>query len=202
MSIKLKLKPFYFMRHGETDANRRGTYMGSNNALLNATGEQQARHAAELLVDEGITVIAASPLLRARRTAEIVAERLKVDGVTVIRELAECCLGELEGQQVHESHNLMAQWDSGNHPSGAESLPALEDRIIAVVNKALNLQALDSNLDSKILIVGHGGTYSVLRNLLNYSGTYLPNCGIVFHRPPAPPETQWLVSRLDEDSDW
>lgn len=67
------------LRHGQTDWNALDRYQGLSDVPLNATGEAQARAAAagpvgDLLQDAGALVAVSSPLVRARRTAEIVLE--------------------------------------------------------------------------------------------------------------------------------
>ena len=64
--------PFWYLRHGETDWNRQGLSQGSIDIPLNELGLAQAREAAVRLRNRGITSIVASPLSRARVTAEIV----------------------------------------------------------------------------------------------------------------------------------
>ncbi|MGH7041397.1 MAG: histidine phosphatase family protein, partial [Acetobacteraceae bacterium] len=68
--------PFWFLRHGETDWNARNLSQGNIDVPLNQTGLAQARSAAELLKFRGVREIVASPLSRARTTAEIVGEAL------------------------------------------------------------------------------------------------------------------------------
>ena len=67
------------LRHGETDWNAEDRYQGRTDVDLNATGERQARAAvarflAEALESADELVSVASPLRRARRTAEIALE--------------------------------------------------------------------------------------------------------------------------------
>ena len=61
------------VRHGRPDEDDAET---PNDPPLNADGWRQARAAARLLRSEGVTRIIASPLRRARQTAEPLAERL------------------------------------------------------------------------------------------------------------------------------
>ncbi|KJV73022.1 histidine phosphatase family protein [Orientia tsutsugamushi] len=67
----LPLKPFYFLRHSETDWNFEHRAMGSQDIPLNNRGVSQGLNAAELLKNEPITTIVSSPLRRARKTADI-----------------------------------------------------------------------------------------------------------------------------------
>ena len=94
--------PFWYLRHGETDWNKQGLQQGSVDIPLNETGLAQAREAAERLHGKGITTIIASPLSRARVTAEIVAERLGLP-VTIDPDLREV------GWGIHEGTG-MADW--------------------------------------------------------------------------------------------
>ncbi len=48
----LPLKPFYFIRHGETDWNKRNIIMGSIDIPLNDYGIDQARRAAMIIQEE------------------------------------------------------------------------------------------------------------------------------------------------------
>jgi probable phosphoglycerate mutase len=63
-------------RHGETDWNRERRWQGRADRPLNDTGRTQARQLAEVLASREIDAVYASDLLRARETAEIVADRL------------------------------------------------------------------------------------------------------------------------------
>src|SRR5918999_3118854 len=63
-------------RHGETDWNRESRFQGHADPPLNELGRQQARELAGSLTDSGVAAVYASPLARARETAEIVAEVL------------------------------------------------------------------------------------------------------------------------------
>jgi len=67
----------YFLRHGK--AASRMTWRGVDDERpLTAGGEEAVRREAEMLatMDLGVTAIVTSPLARARRTAEIVADAL------------------------------------------------------------------------------------------------------------------------------
>src|SRR5271156_3114645 len=61
------------VRHGRPDED---DAVAPNDPPLNADGWRQAHAVADLLSGEGITRIVASPLRRARQTAEPLAERL------------------------------------------------------------------------------------------------------------------------------
>lgn len=103
--MKIHHKQFYFMRHGETDWNRRRIYMGSQDIPLNQLGIEQAELAAQYLKDEPISHIVTSPLSRAPKTAEIIASVLEKP-VTIIDEFIECCWGIKEGRPYDGGETL------------------------------------------------------------------------------------------------
>ncbi len=67
---------FYFVRHGETEYNRRRIVQGRKiNSRLNATGRAQARCLAERLAEVPFDAIYTSTLRRAEETAALLAEK-------------------------------------------------------------------------------------------------------------------------------
>ena len=64
---------FVFVRHGETDWNRRPRFRGHVDVPLNSHGIRQAELVGDRLAALGIAAIYASPLSRTIRTAEAVA---------------------------------------------------------------------------------------------------------------------------------
>jgi probable phosphoglycerate mutase len=120
---------------------------------LNAVGLAQARAAAPLLRNRGIASIVASPLSRARVTAEIVAEVLGLP-VRLDAGLREAAFGVQEGQKMS---NWFAEWVDGiRTPEGAETFAALRTRAVAAVNRALALPPV-------VLVVAHGAMFRALR---------------------------------------
>ena len=62
------------IRHGETEWNAAGLFRGRADIALNENGIRQAELLAEYLSEKKIDVIYASPLERARKTAEIIRD--------------------------------------------------------------------------------------------------------------------------------
>lgn len=93
--MTLPLKPFYFLRHGETDWNRKGLCMGNRNIPLNETGRSQAYSVHQRIQDEPIDQIVSSPLMRALETARIVNQKLGLT-LTILDALRECHIGSAE----------------------------------------------------------------------------------------------------------
>lgn len=144
---------FYFLRHGETDWNAEGRSQGQIDIPLNANGIAQARAAGPKLAGLGITTIIASPLSRARVTAEIVGESLGL-GLTFDPDLQEVGFGVHEGQKMG---NWFPDWLSGDFtPEKGESFPALRSRVGGALGRALVRPPV-------VLIVAHGAVFRAVR---------------------------------------
>lgn len=179
MTIALFKRPFYFLRHGETELNARGLIAGSTDTVLTALGRRQAVEAAALLADEPITAIYSSALQRTRDTAAVIAERLELP-VTAIAELDERNWGVLEGKPRGTRY-------PGETPEGAESVDEYARRVLT------GLERIDSPLP---LIVGHSGGFRVLCRTLHVVHTDGPveNCRALRIAPA--PDGGWKVEPL------
>lgn len=69
----------YLARHGQTAYNLERRFQGQMAVPLDDTGREQARDLAERAAAHPFAALWCSPLLRARETAEIVAERIGLD---------------------------------------------------------------------------------------------------------------------------
>lgn len=84
------------VRHGQTDWNVKARYMGWLDEGLNGEGVRQAERLARRLDRRPISAVYSSPLSRALRTAEIIAEPHSL-AVQTMPELGEMRLGDWEG---------------------------------------------------------------------------------------------------------
>jgi len=117
-----------FLRHGETDYNRRGIRCGGEVDIpLTDLGKEQASHAAGYLEQYAgdVSWIVASAMLRVQQTAAIVAARLKLPVSTDAR-LNERRLGDWNGRLIAETEALLQQ---GLTPPGGESNAELHARV-------------------------------------------------------------------------
>ncbi len=153
-------RPFYFLRHGETDWNREGRYQGHADVPLNATGIAQAEAAGEALAGAEISRIVTSPLSRALKTAAVVAERLGRP-IHVERGLIERSFGSFDGlviREVKERHGLRPDQSSrGVLPADADPWTEIFDRIPPVVARWM-----DAHREERLLFVGHSGVFDAL----------------------------------------
>ena len=93
----------YIIRHGETDANRKGVLQGSSDWPLNDSGFLLAKLTGEALSDVRFDAVFSSPLLRARQTAEtILAENEHPVDIIYDDRLREICMGDWEGRVLKE----------------------------------------------------------------------------------------------------
>lgn len=144
------LERFYFLRHGETDGNRTGTFQ-SPETPLNASGEAQAQAAAERLKGHALGHVAASPMARAWRTANVVAAHHNVlpEPEAMLQERFYMALA---GQPV-------GQLDWQADPPGCETLARFVHRTARGLNEAI---AAHAGRSGDLLIVSHGGILLVL----------------------------------------
>ncbi|GAB2498201.1 histidine phosphatase family protein [Pseudoxanthomonas sangjuensis] len=89
-------------RHGETPWNAEGRYQGQIDIPLSPVGEAQARALGSRLNDLRIDRAVASPLARARRTAELALGEARVDMLGLDADLQEIAHGEWEGLLASE----------------------------------------------------------------------------------------------------
>jgi broad specificity phosphatase PhoE len=117
------------VRHGESEGNFAGSLQGSRlDTPLSETGRRQAECLAGLLAGEAIDSVWASPMIRARETADIVAAVLKLD-VSLDPDLVEFDWGAwsgrpYDGEIEKEVSGVRARWRAGETelaPSGGES---------------------------------------------------------------------------------
>lgn len=135
------------LRHGQTDWNIDLRLQGSTDIPLNETGRAQALQAASVLNREDWDVIIASPLSRAKDTADIVAKELGMN-VVIVPELIERSFGVAEGldhaswRKMYESHAVI---------EGLESLEDLRARTTLLLDLIANEYA-----GQRVLAVSHG----------------------------------------------
>ena len=91
----------YLVRHGQTNSNVTGYYMGRSEEDLNNTGYAQAHHLSSRMASFHLDAVYASPLLRTQTTAGIIAEPHNIMPQT-LEELTEIGLGEWQGRHLDE----------------------------------------------------------------------------------------------------
>ncbi len=121
---------FFFLRHGQTAANRDGVRSGAeSDTRLTALGRRQARTAGRVLDGLGVTpgLILCSPLSRTLETAHLVNARPGLE-IRVEAGLLERRLGAWNGRGVEETRIPLA---AGETPPGGESDATFRTRVLA-----------------------------------------------------------------------
>ncbi len=156
------------IRHGETDWNNERRIQGNTDTPLNANGIAQAKQLARRIAGEKLEALYASPLVRARVTAEIIADKVGVV-LTLDDRLKEKGLGDLEGLTLEEFQaqypELYQGWifSTDHFPLPGEESPAqLRERIVDFLN---DLRTRHSN-GARLGVVTHGGTISMFVSTL------------------------------------
>ena len=98
-NLKKNLCTIYIIRHGETEWNVKKIMQGQKNSLLTTKGIQQAKQAAKQLKQIKFAAIFSSDLLRAKRTAQIIALEHKLI-VKTRKILRERYYGKFEGKKI------------------------------------------------------------------------------------------------------
>lgn len=122
----------YFIRHGETQWNRMHKLQGRSDIPLNDAGLAGARIASRALLDVPFDLALSSPLARAYKTAEIIAEPhgLTPHRVDLLKEMS---FGTFEGTELEtenpdpsleEKRQALRHWFE--HPSGTVRLPEVK----------------------------------------------------------------------------
>ena len=154
LGARLPLAPgcerFYFLRHGQTARNLARIFQAPDEPL-NDTGLGQARSAAQALAAEPLASILCSDAVRARQTAELVAEP---HGLTPVysEALRERNFGALIGTSSVEI-------DWACIPDDGETLDQFMQRKNVALADALGLPG-------PVLVVAHGGSLFALAAML------------------------------------
>jgi phosphoserine phosphatase len=152
-------------RHGETAWNAEGRYQGQEDIPLSPVGEAQARALGERLREVRIDRALASPLGRARRTAELALGQGRAAQLQLDDGFKEIAHGEWEGLLASEIHardpERLRAWREAPERvqmPGGESLGQVFERAWAALQRACEgLGPHDS-----LLLVAHDAVNRVI----------------------------------------
>jgi len=169
------------LRHGESQWNREGRWQGWEDIALTSTGEAQARaRGAELqAAGHDFVGVHTSDLMRAARTAELIAQSLALPGAHREPALRERFGGVWQGKDRDEIiagwPEERAAWRRGElaAPPGGESDAEVIDRVFGALGR------IDAtNPPGSVLVVTHHGVVRLLANRAGIPVTELiPNLG-------------------------
>lgn len=162
MEAKYAANAYYLVRHGEAENNVLGLLnsgAGKREYPLTERGRKQAAETAEFLRGEQPDFIVASPVLRARQTAEIIADTLGVP-ITLDLRLTEARFGSFEETDhlafidFMQTHGTRA---IGAFELGVEGYMDIRERVRAFL-ESTNV----AFSEKKIVIVSHADTLQEL----------------------------------------
>jgi broad specificity phosphatase PhoE len=161
----MNVAAIYFIRHGRTDYNEAKRLQGITDVPINALGcEQAQRNGAvlnELLAGKSHFDFVASPLMRARRTMEIIREAMGLEpgAYRTDERLRELHFGDWAGLTIAQVKERDAEnyarrradfWNVA--PPGGESIRDLSARALSWFE----------SVDRDTVCVSHGGIYRCL----------------------------------------
>ena len=170
----------YIIRHGQTEMNNRKALQGRSDLPLNGTGAAQAEETGQKFMKSGIRFdhVFTSPLVRAVRTAELIAPDVEP---RVDERLIEMDYGPYEGTDLTNlpPEILVFFSDFVNNPAP----PGMEP-LASVVSRAGDFLEELRGLPGNILISTHAIAMKGLLEYLTpgsngaYWSKYVGNCGI------------------------
>ena len=162
---------FYIVRHGQTEYNQNLIIQGHADSPLTELGEEQARNLAKKLKGVKFDAVFSSDLVRAKRTAEIIAKerQLEVIEKEIIRERT---YGRLEGK----SQSLLNKYDeifaslTENEKFAYKMEPDVESHKEGAERFIRFIREISFAYQGKtILVVSHGSIMRALLIELGYS---------------------------------
>lgn len=195
----------YFVRHGQAGNNVVGlTLEPGEDPPLTELGIEQARRVSERLVKQGVDRIYSSTLLRARQTAQPLADALGVE-FEQLHDLREVELHNVQRdddseeyrERVRAALEERASWDAF---PGAERSVEVRRRVGASVDRIVQ-----ENPGQRVAIFCHGGVIqifvSMVLGLRDDIVFYAFNAGITSIRAMGERRTLWRlndISHLEE----
>jgi broad specificity phosphatase PhoE len=191
------------VRHGQTQWSTSGKHTGLTDVPLLPQGEDDARRLRPVLAGRAIGHAFVSPLVRARRTAELAG--IFHDGIETVLDpdLVEVDYGRWEGRTTPEIRAELGSpwslWANGTEPGDTpgESLAQVGERVDRVLDRARPLLA-----DGDVALVAHGHVLRILTarwlGLDPRAGALFPlatgRYGVLGHEHDWPALTAWNVS--------
>ena len=157
----------FLVRHGEAENNVKNILnsdLSKNHYHLTENGEKQIKDLTKILEDKKIDLIFSSPLLRARETAEIIANNLKLQIIEDDR-LSEFGQGEFDGKTQEEFDAVFPTWPE-------EIMDKREEFGVETENEARErfsnfLKEINEKYKNKnIIIVSHGDPLQFLYSII------------------------------------
>jgi broad specificity phosphatase PhoE len=201
MSGYILSKEIYLFRHGETDWNKQHKRQGCEFDIeLNTNGEKQAILAGNYLHnyrinDKPFDLIISSGMIRANKTAEIIAEKINYkNSIHIIKNLKEKCHGTLSGlsNDKIKSDPKFKKYNELNNELKKEKDPIkkieLQYDFNIIFNKLYNeelyskfrhrakkaLLEIYNRKEEKIIVISHSATIQQILQIITNIDDYIP----------------------------
>lgn len=184
-------RPFYLIRHGESEANAARVCAGGQyDSPLTAKGRAQARSLAPYLerLEVAPAAIWHSSMNRARETAEILNTGISLS-MTERHDLREHDLGKWDG--LHWDV-VLPKLDNREVPPDGETYQQFTQRIQYALTEIFTT---NSGLP---MVVAHGGLFHALGMLYEYGMSPIQNCHLHYFEPDQSlAQFPWRVWQFD-----
>lgn len=162
------MKNIFVVRHGETDFNKEGRYLGRTDEPLNSLGISQAKEIAKKTKGLNVEIIYCSPLKRAVQTARFIAKSCSCE--IIVKEcFIERSIGDYEGLTKDEAKNKYPNLYLKNitrifneAPPKGETINEVMARVYSGLNEIKNQDKF-----SNVLILTHGFVAKVINKYFN-----------------------------------
>jgi probable phosphoglycerate mutase len=164
---------FYFVRHGESEANKNGVIAGGGyDAPLTDLGRHQAIEAQKKAHALNFHAIYHSPMMRAHDTAKIINQTKQVP-MNLNHNLKEWDIGDWHGITQAELTDRIK--NQGLSPENGESYKDFCNRTEQTIQSILDAA------DKPFMIVAHAGTFVALTERFSIEHNIKPikNCAII-----------------------
>ena len=160
----MKTYKIHLIRHGTTEANNDGRYIGRTDLPLSPEGLAALLALKEKYQYPGGVRFFTSPLTRCRQTLEVLYPGCQP---TLVEGLSECDFGQWEGKRLQElkGDERFLRWMEGSDRSipGGEDSEAFRARVCAAFEGIVN--DLIHAGDTEAVICTHGGVITMLMQL-------------------------------------
>jgi len=160
----MKTYKIHLIRHGMTEANRDGRYIGRTDLPLSPEGLAALLALKETYQYPSGVRYFTSPLTRCRQTLEVLYPGCQPE---TVEGLAECDFGDWEGKSLSElkGDERFLRWMEGTDRSipGGEDSEAFRQRVCAAFEGVIN--DLIHSGDTEAVICTHGGVITLLMQL-------------------------------------
>lgn len=157
----MKTYKIHLIRHGATDGNARGEYIGVTDLALSLSGVANLKNLKDKIDYPRVEKVYTSPLLRCRQTANILYPEFTAESID---NLMEYNFGEFEGKTAAqlESNPDFLKWTSGQitSPPGGEDSTEFAKRICLGLHEIVEDMMAEGIRKSAVIM--HGGAIMTL----------------------------------------